>query len=548
MEGKRIAWCTPLPSKGAGGFRTIIQNARALERCGCTSDFYFIPDLNNPATDSLVLKWLNEWYGYKPHRVYPNCAHFVDTYDLAIATAWNTASFIADQYCDHKAYFIQDYEPMFFPIGASYLEAQASYSLGLTPITIGRWLAEECKKACHDEPFVTDFCADLTVYQKLEDIEKEYAICAIYQPEKPRRASSLLLDALSIVKKMLPELTIYLYGSEQSAPDDLPFFNLGILPVDQCNRLYNSCLCGISMSTSNPSRIPFEMMASGLPVIDLLLPNNLFDLPDSAIRLAKPDAASLASTIINVISDTRQLAQMSNAGPLFMKNRDIEHEGLQFIKACASILDNQPATSANNQAIYSATVPPLEVNASETAKSMRSHARERLVRQAAPFTCRNNQLSVSITRFSEQPAEVRVACWSSPLQEDIIWKNLRKTTRGWKCDIQLPSNDSSPSAYHFHFYVRQNDDGELRFFASFDKALCFTPDKSDVQEEVAIEKCMVELSGAAAHLDCTLESPCPHSDTEEQLPETGSGNTVDQNDRLFVRMRHIINSLLFGKD
>lgn len=546
MGEKRVAWCTPLPSKGAGGFRTIIQNARALESIGFVSDLYFIPDQSFPTTDSQVSKWLNEWYGYEPHRVYSNCTHFVGTYDLAIATAWNTASFIADQHCNRKAYFVQDYEPLFFPIGANYLEAQASYSFGLTPITIGKWLAAECKKVCHAEPFVTDFCADLSVYHKLNDVNKENAICAICQPEKPRRASSLLLEALSIVKEMLPDLTIYLYGSEQPLPNGLPFFNLGILPVDQCNRLYNSCLCGISMSTSNPSRIPFEMMASGLPVVDLLLPNNLFDLPEAAVRLAKPDATSLASEIIQLISDEQLLSQMSNAGPLFMRNRDIEREGLQFIKACTSILSNQPAPSFNSQVIYNVAPSPADKNVSKVAQYMRARAREQLAHQAAPFTCHSNQLSVSITGFSEQPAELKVAYWSSPLQEDIIWKDLANTDELWRCSICFPSIDSSTSTYHFHFYIKQNENSELKFLASFDKLLVFAMDSSNVEDSTP-EKCKMNLSGTTDQLNCMLTSPHPHLDQKKTLGETTLCNASNQNMRLFARMRRAVDNLFFSK-
>ena len=387
MTTGKIAWCTTLPAKGAGGFRTIVQNARALERMGYASDFYFMPDEHIPADRRQVLSWLRDWYDYQPQQVYTSATELRDTYDLAIATAWNTASFVADQRCEHKAYFIQDYEPWFFPRGCEYLEAQASYRLGLTPITIGRWLAKTCQDQFQSPAYFTDFCADLSVYHPL-NLKRDHAICAIYQPEKSRRAGTLLLSALEIVKEVDPALEVRLYGSDADLPDEASFEKLGILSVRGCNELYNTCELGISMSTSNPSRIPFEMMASGLPVIDLQLPNNLFDMPEDAVRLAEPNAASLASTILALLDDRQERAAMSVAGSTFMSDRDITLEGERFANACERIIGGQSAPEPDLHPLYTRDALPSSEQTRMLALAQRKRERaESSLRAAPPRPC-----------------------------------------------------------------------------------------------------------------------------------------------------------------
>jgi hypothetical protein len=85
----------------------------------------------------------------------------------------------------------------------------------------------------------------------------------------------------------MPDVKIYLYGS--SINDSLWFEheNLGLLDLASCNELYNKCSVGLCISSSNPSRIPFEMMNAGLPVVEVWRVNNLYDFNEEAMLLCK---------------------------------------------------------------------------------------------------------------------------------------------------------------------------------------------------------------------------------------------------------------------
>ena len=76
-----------------------------------------------------------------------------------------------------KAYFIQDYEPWFFPMGDQYLITENSYKYGFLPVTIGKWLAHKMEQEFNTPAEYFDFGADLNVYKPLENVEKENAIC-----------------------------------------------------------------------------------------------------------------------------------------------------------------------------------------------------------------------------------------------------------------------------------------------------------------------------------------------------------------------------------
>ena len=284
LPKKKIAWVMPHPGKGSGGHRTIIQNVNALIRAGYECDIFVEED--GVSTSEMVRQKINEWYEPCTAGVYVGFK-FEKDYDLLFATGWQTIEFVKKLPAKKKAYFIQDYEPWFFPMGDQYLITENSYKYGFLPVTIGKWLAHKMEQEFNTPAEYFDFGADLNVYKPLENVEKENAICYVYQPEKPRRCDYIGLKALKLVKAMRPEVKIYLYGSEQvTRPIDFECENLHIIPVEKCNELYNKCKVGICMSASNPSRIPFEMMAAGLPVVELYKENNLYDLPDEGVLLA----------------------------------------------------------------------------------------------------------------------------------------------------------------------------------------------------------------------------------------------------------------------
>ncbi|WP_314155625.1 rhamnosyltransferase WsaF family glycosyltransferase [Stomatobaculum longum] len=332
----RAAWVLPSLIEGSGGHRTILQNVQYLIRKGYECDVY-VEDKGEVKNSEELRRQAETLFGKHDCRFILGY-DIQGEYDIIFATAWFTAKVVRD--CNSKAvkaYFIQDFEALFNPMGDGYILACNSYGYGLKPVTIGRWLSHKMQTEYHTSSRYFDFCADRRIYRPLPDAKKEHAICFVYQPDKPRRCSVLGIEALGIVKFLRPDVKIYLYGSNIKGNVWFEHENLGIIPLEKCNALYNKCEVGLCISSSNPSRIPFEMMAAGLPVVDLYMENNFFDMPNEGVRLAHTTPESIAQALIEILDHPEQAAQMSEAGKRYMADKDLEHGFEQFYAAVSDM-------------------------------------------------------------------------------------------------------------------------------------------------------------------------------------------------------------------
>ena len=384
MMAKKIAWIIPHPIKGSGGIRTMIQNANFLSDSGYECDIYVEEDYINDS--DTLRKQIEEYYGECRCNVYVGIA-MRKQYDLVFATySILTADYVyAMKNVKHKAYFIQDFEPWFEPMGGLYLEMERTYRYGLQGISIGNWLTYKIGTEFHAPMMSFPFCADLNVYKKLKNVKKENAICFIYQPEKARRCSKLGIQALLLVKKLRPDVKIYVYGSDVDMQFDFDVENLHIIPITECNELYNKCKVGLCISASNPSRIPFEMMAAGLPVVDLYRENNLYDIPDTGVLLADSTPEAIATALIRVLDDDKLQKQMSTKGNQYMQDYPLERGFHDFLEAVQSVLDDKKIASKKVSKMYlkdsvmpsqevldvSYLIQPIPIPVKPTGKKMR---------------------------------------------------------------------------------------------------------------------------------------------------------------------------------
>ncbi|CAN5188444.1 hypothetical protein BH09MYX1_BH09MYX1_25760 [soil metagenome] len=346
MKGK-VAWLVPAPLRGSGGHRTIFQNVTALAAAGCECHVFL--EAPGPAAEydsPLTAKELVErWFGPVPATFHLGYELDRD-FDVAFATAWFTAEPLKwAERARSKAYFIQDYEAYFMPMSDGFIQAENTFRYQFHGTTIGRWLTARLGRdfdmAC--SPF--DFCADRSVYRPLAHIERELAVCFVYQPEKPRRCSIVGGQALAIVKHEMPEVKIYFYGNDQPAHLDYEVRHLGLIPIESCNELYNRSTVGLCISATNPSRVPFEMMAAGLPVVDIHRENNLYDMPEDAVLLAEPTPESIASALLEILRNPTAQRARGRAGIDFMRDRDLQHGFDQFTAFTERLIDGPTAVS-----------------------------------------------------------------------------------------------------------------------------------------------------------------------------------------------------------
>lgn len=324
----RIAWFIPDFVDGSGGHRTIFQNAERLIKDGYACDLY-VKTVYSERKPIDIYNDIVRWYDDYDGDVFIDYDLTKD-YDIIFATSWDTARPVLDTGVKNKMYFIQDFEPWFFPMSEDYLKAKESYKYGFKGVSIGRWLSAKINDEFGAPMRSFSFCADHNIYKDVGR-KREQSICFIYQPSKPRRCAAMGLKALQIVQEKRPDIKIYLYGSPKKIPCGLKAEHLGVLTAKECNNLYNKCSVGLCLSSSNPSRIPFEMMMAGLPVVDLCLENNLYDLPEDGCLLAEPSAEAIATAILELFEDEDLRKRLAEGGHKYMKDYPLERGFDEFV-------------------------------------------------------------------------------------------------------------------------------------------------------------------------------------------------------------------------
>lgn len=340
-----IAILAPSPIRGSGGVARIYTYAKALNSIGHQCDVYVFDSGSRSAID--LSRDAKSFYAVDGVHITAGLKLDKD-YDLLIATRWDTAKIVRDMPAQKRAYLIQDFEACFNPVGDGTVLAENSYLYGLQTITYGRWLALKLHSEFGNAPYYCNFATDLTTFrvkQQMRDrMKKPPAICFIYQHDKPRRCPHLGIEALGIVKHLRPDAELYFVGSNESPKLWYDYTNVGLLSTEGLNDLYNRCHVGFCLSSSNPSCNAFDMMAAGLPSVDLYRENNLFDIPSGGVLLAHQTPESLAEAILYLMSNPETLLEMSDFGLDFMKSRSAVNETNEFLSAIDNILAAKPSS------------------------------------------------------------------------------------------------------------------------------------------------------------------------------------------------------------
>lgn len=221
--------------------------------------------------------------------------------DFHLATAWTTAFAVTARMGSGRGvYWVQDFEPWFYPRGTLDALARLSYGLKLPCITLGRALAgileAEFDASCDWFPF----SVDPDVY-KFEELDRSRSVCFYARPGTARRGTEFALEALRIASASDPDLEIHLFGDRRYRR--LPFRaeQHGVLSEVDLSRLYGRCAAGLCLSYTNTSLAPPEMMASGcIPIVNDSDVNRL-NLEGLGAVFGPGHPAGLAETILETV-------------------------------------------------------------------------------------------------------------------------------------------------------------------------------------------------------------------------------------------------------
>jgi glycosyltransferase involved in cell wall biosynthesis len=303
-------WVTTPPSPGSGGHTTLFRIIRYLEAHGYRNRVYFY-DVHR-GDHSYYESIVRNYYDF--HGPVANVDKGMEDAHMVVATGWPTAYPIFNSRCTGKSfYFVQDYEPYFHPVGAASLLAENTYRMGFHAITAGRWLAQKLSAEFGMKADSFEFGCDTSVYHRVEN-SKRSGLVFYARPEAARRGFELGLMAMEIFAARRPDIDLHFYGDTMGK---LPFrfIDHGHVGPHELNQIYNQCYAGLSLSLTNVSLVPHEMLAAGcIPVVNEA-PHNRIVLDNPFVRYAPPYPQALASELeaLVITPDFDSLSQAAAA-------------------------------------------------------------------------------------------------------------------------------------------------------------------------------------------------------------------------------------------
>ena len=310
-----INWVVPPFGYGSGGHLNIFRFVQFLEEDGFDCRIVVVGE-PQPLSASQASKQINEWFFQLNAEVYLGIESAPPA-QITIATSWTTAYYVkAFQSTVHRCYFIQDFEPYFYPLGAEYAWAEATYTFGFFGITAGTWLKDKLAKEFGMRTEAFGFSFDQHIYAPRECTAPTARSVFFYaRPPTPRRGFEMGLLVLNEVVRRLPDVQVIFAGWDISNYH-IPFAhqNCGSLSLNELPDIYSQCKAALVLSFTNLSLLPLELMACGTPVVSNRAPCTEWLLNDRNSRLAPPTVDALADALCTVLEDPNEAARLRQGG------------------------------------------------------------------------------------------------------------------------------------------------------------------------------------------------------------------------------------------
>lgn len=302
-ESYATAWIMSPPGVGSGGHQNLFRFIQFLEAAGHTATIYLYHAAGPIDIDSVreMLATNPSFPDLQAPVVLLGDAGVAPGTDAIFATGWETAypAFL-DRSAARRLYFVQDFEPAFYPVGSEYVLAENTYRFGFHGIAAGAWLPQRLASYGMDCDYF-DFGADTDLYRHVnDDVRNEVFFYA--RPVTPRRGFELGLLALQRFAEERPDYLINLAGWDVGAWDiAFPHRNLSTLPITELTDVYNRCATALVLSLTNMSLLPLELLACGvIPVLNDG-DNNALVARNDFIEYSPASPSAMARKLIEVV-------------------------------------------------------------------------------------------------------------------------------------------------------------------------------------------------------------------------------------------------------
>lgn len=329
----KISFCLPNISKQAsGGYKIIFEYANRLtERGHEITLIFFTHTQYSQYTSNLIIKqvvgklfnlyyprWFNLHSGIKKiATAYVDGRDFPDS-DVVFATAVETAGVVKalPSRCGRKAYFIQDFENW---VSAND-EVVETYQYGFINITVARWLNDIVSEYAKDTYLIKNPIDTEIFYAKIPPEDRNpFSIGMLYHLGEYKGCKHAL-EAISLVKKKYPQLTLHLFGTPEPPEFLEPWMTyIRRASSEQLVELYNKTSIFICASLQEGFGLTgAESMACGCAYASTSYQGVFEYAVDEHNALLSPvgDVEALAENIIQLIENSslrHRLAKQAEA-------------------------------------------------------------------------------------------------------------------------------------------------------------------------------------------------------------------------------------------
>lgn len=334
---EKILFVVPYLGSNSGGGSSILRIGTYLASKGLNVK-YVCYDSND--IDVLSQNAEKNVHGYKGEYIRYNDAINLN-FDICIATCWQSV-YYSRPLSGYKIYFVQDYEPFFYEMSDEYKMAEKTYSLGYHIISLGHWNLKQIIKNI-GEVEKMDFISfpyEPSEYKELNrdyssySSKKSFSMC-VYIKSSGRRIPRIIQYLLKEVEIEMNKngygLEINYYGLNQKEKVSSGN-NLGILTKKELEKLYQNSDFGLVASMTNISLVPYEMLATGLPVIEFVDGSYSEFLGSDTAFLVDFDYHMIVNSLMNAINNPNVLEKMH-------KNALVELNKLSWDASCEEFLN-----------------------------------------------------------------------------------------------------------------------------------------------------------------------------------------------------------------
>lgn len=334
---RTITFVVPRMVAFSGGHTSILRLGTSLSNLGYEINYvtYFPQDLNEMKlnAEKNLKNYKGECHSIEKLNILQS--------DVWIATMFDSVYRVKDL-TGYKMYFVQDYEPYFFTFGEKYILAQKTYEMGFHMVSLGKWNKEMIEKTCSNiqQLDYIDFPYEKSEYKEVKRNfdayagRREYNLAA-YIKNTEKRAPFILQNILEKVKAEFKKEGIILninYFGEDKKYKYVGGNNLGKLNKNQLFELYRNSDFGLVASLSNISLVPYEMVATRLPVIEFKEGTFSYFFKESSAILTSFDWKELYGSLKKYIKEPNKLCEMTEQAYGELNELSWESSAKQFEK------------------------------------------------------------------------------------------------------------------------------------------------------------------------------------------------------------------------